>query len=155
MAYIITSKLLVNMTDQSGGSILQPPSIGVGWHLKAQCHSHVVKSSQVHDDIGVHLCDFYCGVTTSAAASGASGGRCTLAGVTVGPVGPPGGPHAALHSDVVELAVLLDHFDAHVTDVVDDHPDGTAQVFGPLKPRDACQEGEQEVRGDHFLLVQS
>lgn len=107
----------------------------------------------MHDDIGVHLGDFHSGTTTTDAARGGSGGRGPLAGVTVGPVRPPGGPRTTLHPDVIELAVLLDHLDAHVTNVVNDHPDGAAQVFGPLEPRDACQEGEQEVRADHFRLA--
>lgn len=102
----------------------------------------------MHDDVGVHLGDLHCGGATSAAAaaaaSGASagGGRRPLGDLAVGPVGPvrsPGGPWAALHPDVVELAVLLDHLDARVADVVDDHPDGAAQVLGPLEPRDACR----------------
>lgn len=141
------------MTDQSGGNILKPPPAGGGWYLKAQCHSHVVKPSQVHDDIGIHFGDFHCGPTTNAAASSTSGGRCPLAGITVGPVGPPRSPRATLHPDVIELAVLLDHLNAHITDVIDNNPDGATQVFGPLEPCDACREGEQEVRGDHFLLT--
>lgn len=107
-------------------------------------HSHVVESSQVHDDVGVHLGDLHCGgaasaTSVAAAAASAGGGRRPLGDLAVGPVRPPGVPWAALHPDVVELAVLLDHLDAHVADVVDDHPDGAAQVLGPLEPRDSCR----------------
>lgn len=85
---------------------------------------HVVKRPQMHHDISVHLGHLHRG----------DGGRLRLA---AGPVGAPRPSRAAIGPDVVQLAILSDHFDAGVADVCNRHSDGAAEVFGPLEAHDA------------------
>lgn len=81
-----------------------------------RCHSHIVKSSQVHEDIGVHLRHFH----------GVAGGVAVL---WVLP---------SLQLDVVEVAVLLDHIDTGFVDVINRDFNGTAEVLGPLQAHYTC-----------------
>lgn len=76
----------------------------------------------MHDDVRIHLDHFH------------RGDGCVSITLSLSrPRGRPG----AIHTDVVELAVLLDHFDTWLADVVDGDLHRSPQVFGPLKTHDA------------------
>lgn len=91
----------------------------------------------MHDDVGVHLGDLHRSDGHSLDFS-------------AGPVGPPGASRASVHTDVVELAVLFDHFDAGVADICYGHFDCVAKVLRPLEAHNPC--GQTENGGLRTIL---
>lgn len=81
----------------------------------------------MHSDVGVHLDHLHRG----------DGRSLGLAADPVGAPGASGATRASVHPDVIELAVLLDHFDARVADIRDGDFDGVAEVLRPLEAHDA------------------
>lgn len=74
----------------------------------------------MHGDVGVHLGDL-----------DRSDGR--PLDFTAGRVGPPVASWSSVHPDVVELAVLFDHFNAYVADICYGHFDCVTEVLRPLE----------------------
>lgn len=113
--------------------ILKPQRWGLVSYL------HVIEGSQVHDDVGVHLGDL----------DGSDGH--TL-GFTAGPVGSPWDSWASFSPDVVELTVLLDHFDARVADVRYGDFDCVAEVLRPLEAHNPWESPTVKTSGFGVLI---